>query len=160
MPDPISLILSLTALIFSIWSFWKTREMTVNQVRSATYAGIMSRLFELNQLEIEKPHLFEQLYNEFNPQAVAKGGGGLAHYLFMLFNLYAEIYTQYEKYNLFDEEQMRVWARRIINDFKGRQFLRGYWRAELVNYPKEYTQSFKEFITRALEKAEREEQRQ
>lgn len=72
----------------------------------------------------------------------------------MLFNLYSEIHTQYEHYKLFDKEQMNVWEARIANDFRGRRFLRGYWKAEIANYPTEYTASFKSFVTKALARAE------
>jgi hypothetical protein len=130
----------------------------MNQLRSATYSGIMSRLFELNRLEMEKPDLFATLYTDFDEKALTTDDGGLSplsHYLFMLFNLYSEIHTQYQHYKLFDKEQVEVWEARAANDFRVRRFLRGYWKAELSNYPTEYTDSFKVFMTKALERAER-----
>lgn len=157
MVDPISLLLSLAALAFSVWSFWTTRAMTMNHLRSATYAAVMSRLFELNRLEMERPQLFTPLYAEYDATALMSEGSGLsplAHYLFMLFNLYSEIHLQYEHYKLFDQEQMRVWEARAANDFRGRKFLKGYWEAETTNFPTEYTASFKAFMDQALERAE------
>jgi hypothetical protein len=136
--------------------------MTINHLRSATYAGIMSRLFELNRLEMERPQLFTPLYTDFDAKALTGEGSGLsplAHYLFMLFNLYSEIHTQYEHYQLFDQEQMRVWEARAANDFRGRRFLKGYWEAELANFPTEYTESFKAFMGKALARAEGQQER-
>src|SRR5262245_57626605 len=79
------------------------------QTKSSVYSSIMERLFEINRLEVEKPELFEQLYEEYSPKAVYQGGKGLTIYLFMVFNLYAEIHVQHKDYGLFDERQMEVW---------------------------------------------------
>lgn len=125
------------------------------QTRSSVYSSIMGRLFEINRLEVEKPELFERLYEEYTAKAVSQGGKGLTHYLFMVFNLYAEIHVQHNIYGLFDDRQMEVWRQRLINDFRHRIFLHGYWNAVLEQYSEEFTEEFKDFVNKALEEAER-----
>jgi len=154
MIDPVSTLIAIVALVFSVASFWLSRDMTIKQMRSSTFSEIMSRLFAINQLEVEKPVLFEQLYSDFDEIEEGKDKIALMNYVFMVFNLYLEIHTQYEKYKLFDEEQMKAWETRIANDLTNRRFLRGYWKSEIVLYPNEYTQSFQLFITKIVERAE------
>lgn len=96
----------------------------------------------------------KKLYEEFSEDAMKKGGVELNTYLFMLFNLYAEIYIQHKKYGLFDRDQMQVWENRIENDFLYRQFLCGYWKMEKQRSAKEFTDGFKHFIDSKLNTAE------
>lgn len=154
MIDIINAIIAIAALIISIWSFWSTREMASTQIRAATFASIMDRLFEINRLEVEKPFLFEQLTKDFDAKLASRNRTELINYVFMVFNLYLEIHTQHEKYHLFDAEQMKAWEARITNDLKARKFLRGYWKAEMHNFPDEYTESFKAFMSKLAERAE------
>jgi hypothetical protein len=141
-------------LVVSIASFWGTYQMTIKQMRSSTFSEIMSRLFAINELEVEKPVLFELLYNDFEAIKDGKDKIELTNYVFMIFNLYLEIYTQHERFKLFDNEQMNAWEARITNDLTNRRFLRGYWKSEMALYSNEYTKSFKKFIAKAIERAE------
>jgi hypothetical protein len=144
--------------LFSLLSFYVIIRATRKQTQSATYSAIMGRLLEINRLEVEKPHLFEILYEDYNTSTLDRGGAGLSHYLFMVMNLYAEIHLQHTKYGLFDEEQFRIWQSRLENDFSKRAFLRGYWRSEVKNFPNEYTKSFAGFVDAALTAAEKSQQ--
>jgi hypothetical protein len=138
----------LTSFIFS----WITLRMTVRQSKSNTYSDIMSRLFEMNRLEIERPDLFGALYDDFNPEAVRMGGGtsGLGHYLYMLFNLYEEIFTQNDQYKLLGDNQFDQWVSRIENDFTLKPFLRDYWKHVNQESPNIYSLAFRIFIEKRL----------
>ena len=152
MVETVSAVLAGIAIFVAIASF----AVSHRAVKANTHAAIMGRLFEINRLEIEHPELFEHLYEEFDPAAVQRGGPkGLSHYLFMLFNLYAEVFSQHERYGLFDEEEFGVWRGRIENDFRVRTFLLGYWRYECENFASEYTPDFKRFIDRRIERSTR-----
>lgn len=153
--DLIGSAIAILAFIVSVGSLVISYFVWRYQGRSLVYSAIMSRLFEINRLEIEKPELFEHLYEEYTMNAVSQGGKGLTHYLFMVFNLYAEIYAQHKVYRLFDDREMEVWRQRLISDFSQRIFLRGYWNAALEQHSGEYTEEFKDFVNRALEEAER-----
>lgn len=115
---------------FLVWRFLRY------QTKATVYSAIMGRLFEINRLEVEKPALFEQLYSDYTDEALNQGGRGLSHYVFMVFSLYCEIHTQHNAYGLYDAEQMQIWEERLTNDFRQRQFLRGYWMSERDKYPK------------------------
>jgi len=153
--DWISNAIAILAFIVSGGSLVLSYFVWYRQTRSSVYSAIMGRLFEINRLEVEKPELFEHLYEEYTVKAVSQGGKGLTHYLFMVLNLYAEIYVQHKVYGLFDDRQMEVWRQRLINDFRQRIFLHGYWSAVLEQHSGEYTEEFKDFVSKALEEAER-----
>lgn len=151
----ISNAIAVIAMIFSLTSFVIAYQTGRKEVRSSTYSAIMGRLFELNRIELQEPKLFEHLHEEFSPAKIEKGGGGLSTYLFMLFNLYAEIYTQYRQYRRFDREEMRIWENRIENDFFYRPFLRGYWEARKQHLHNEYADGFLQFMDERVRTAGR-----
>src|SRR4051812_27777688 len=91
----LSAVFTALAFLFSLFSFYKVTSFNRNQMRSSAYSAIMERLFEINILEVGTPLLFEKLYENFNENALDEKGLGLRHYLFMVFNLYAEVYIQY-----------------------------------------------------------------
>lgn len=147
-------VLSIIAFLFGIASFLINYFMGRKVVRSSTYSSMMERLFEINRIELEKPKLYELLHHNFSDESEEKGGTELSTYLFMLFNLYAEIFTQHTRYRLFDKDQMQIWESRIENDFFERLFLRGYWIKQKKKSSKEFTEEFKQFINARLEVAE------
>ena len=153
--DWISNAIAILAFFVSGGSLALSYFVWYRQTRSSVYSAIMGRLFEINRLEVEKPELFEHLYEEYTIKTVSHGGKGLTHYLFMVFNLYAEIHVQHKVYGLFDDKQMEVWRQRLINDFKQRIFLHGYWKEVLKQHSGEYTEEFKDFVNKALEEGER-----
>ena len=144
----ITSILALIAITLSAISFFSSHKLAIRQSKSSTYSEIMSRLFELNSLEIEKPKLFKTLYKkEFDPKLVAKGGDeGLGHYLFMLFNLYEEIFIQKDRFDLLDDVQFEQWTARIENDFNQKPFLQGYWKFAKNESPGIFSADFREFV--------------
>ena len=87
----LSNIVAFVALVFSVAAFVLSYKMTLTQSRATAFSQIMNRLFELNQLEVNNPSMYEKLYNEYAESEVARGGGGLGHYVFMIFNLYEEV---------------------------------------------------------------------
>lgn len=152
--DFVALSISAVALLFSAFTWYRSHKATLKQARATIYSSIMGRLFEINQLEIEKPGLFESLYEDFNPAVLEKGREGLSHYLFMLFNIYEEAFTQHQKFGLFDNNEMEQWRNRLRNDFFQRKFLQGYWRHDQELFSNERSEAFSAFVHSVLKEAE------
>lgn len=131
----------------SALSLWISFISSERQGRAATYTAIMDRLFEINRLEIERAHLFQLLYKPFHESDVAEGGyEGLGHYCFMVLNSYEEVYSQCRNHRQLTEEQLETWRRRLVNDFRTREFWRGYWEYSKQKFPGDYTREFMEFV--------------
>lgn len=154
-PELVNTICTAAGFFFSMLSFYIVISATRKQSESITYAAVMGRLLEINQLEVNIPRLFEILHTEFSEEALEENGGALRPYLFMVLNLYAEVHVQHTKYGLLDEEQFRIWKSRLENDFHRRPFLRGYWRAEMKGSPNEYSKGFKAFVEDSLANTEK-----
>ncbi|MCB9719133.1 MAG: hypothetical protein H6712_35135, partial [Myxococcales bacterium] len=131
-----TVLLGLAALAVSVTSVAYTFRQNQKISRANTFTNIKSRLFALNKLELENRGIFEQLYGPFELTAIEKGGeNGLGHYLYMLFNLYEEVWFQYQNYDLSKDDQFDAWKARIETDLAQREFMRGYWKYTRDAFP-------------------------
>lgn len=151
----LTVVVASLALVFSIISYYNSHRVQLRITEASTYSGIMERLFELNKIEVENPDFFKILFEEFDNTKTTKGGNnGMGHYLYMLFNLFEEIYVHYKVFKLMQGSHFEVWKARITNDFANRPFLLGYWKYTIEHFPTEYHDGFIDFINYCIAKAE------
>jgi hypothetical protein len=153
--DVIVILIAGAALALALVALVLVHRLTRYAFSSATYAALLGRLLAVNRLAIEKPELFRGLYADRDEGGKGESDAALGLYVFMTFALYADVYTQHTKYGLITGPQLRTWERLLENEFQRRPYLRGYWRAESERFAEDYTPGFRQFVTAALERAER-----
>ena len=124
-PNSVSAIAAVVGVVASLIIFiWQSRTQ-VRHIKAQVSAELTARLNESNAIEIGHPELSDFRQTLFTGQTKENHTSVLISD--MRLALFEEVFVQYKKFKLLDEEDWNAW-RAILAQWIEKPFFEGYWK--------------------------------